>query len=164
MGSSRSWDGMPSSTVVIALEGVLCGKDDHAQLTQEPLQPLAHLLYASFARTSRLVLATNNDRLLVEHWCRQFGLGSHQSLTPLDERTVLRLRAGGDNVELYIDSNADRAAAAVRNGVATMLFQAPLFARAGHRPDIVQRTKPWAQVVEESRAQRAARPPVSVDD
>lgn len=145
------------NTVVIALEGVLAIGDD---LINAQVDDAAKLVYATFAARSRLLLATTMERRLVEHWCRLQGMTHHQGLTALDERVVGRLRAAGEVVDLYIDSDGDRAAAALRHGVPTMLFSRPLYARASHRPDLARtltKPRPWAQVVAESRAQREAR-------
>lgn len=152
-----------ASTIIMALEGVLAGRDDDVDLAQTQLDPVGHLLYASFAR-SRLLLATVLERRLVDHWCRINGLTTHQQLIRLDERTILSARGAGETVDLYIDHNGDRAAAALRNGVAAMVFTRPLYARASHRPDLPQLRRPWDQVVRESQAQRAARKPVLSDD
>lgn len=154
---------MPANTVVISLEGVLAGKDDDVELTQCQLDPVGHLLYASLAR-SRVVLATRQERRLVDHWCRLNGLNAHAAVTALDERTVLRLRGAGEVIDLYIDHDGDRAAAALKNGVPVMLFSRPLYARASHRPDLPPLQRPWAEVVREAQAQRAARARVSVPD
>lgn len=152
-----------ANTVIMALEGVLAGKDDDIELTQTQLDPVGHLLYASLAR-SRLVLATKQERRLVDHWCRLNGLQSHSGITFLDDRTIMRARSAGEVVDLYIDHDGDRAAAALRNGVTTIVFSRPLYARAGHRPDLPQLRRPWAEVVRESQAQREARARVSVPD
>ncbi len=154
---------MPAHTVVMVLEGILAGRDDDVELTQTQLDPLGHLLYASLSR-SRVVLATKLDRRFVEHWCRLNNLATHASITSLDDRTVLRLRAAGEAVDLYIDHDGERAATALRNGVPTMLFTRPLYARAGHRPDLAQLQRPWAEIVQESQAQRAAMAAARADD
>lgn len=152
-------------TVVLTLEGVLGGKDDDVDLTTTSLDPLGHALYIGLSKVSRLVIASAVERRFVEHWLRLNYLSSHQAVTALDDRLVARLRAGGENVELVIDANAERAAASLRNGVPTMLFTRPLYARAGHRPDLPQLQRPWAEVVAESQRQRAARAlPVPSDD
>lgn len=147
-----------STTTVIALEGVLAGRPEElVDLTQTPLEATGFGLYVALGTTSKLVLATNLDRRLVAHWCRVNGLTAHSTTISLDERAVIQLRANGENVGLYVDSDAERAATALRNGVPTLLFTRPLFARAGFRPDLPQLQKPWAQLVAESKAQRAAR-------
>lgn len=154
-----------STTVVLALEGVLAGKDDDVVLTQTQLESTGHVLYACMARAGRLVLATNLDRRLVDHWCSINGLTGHSAITALDDRVVRRLRAAGEAPTLYIDANPERAAAALRDGVATMLFAQPLYARQSHRPDLGQPSRQWATIVAESQAQRAARArPVLQDD
>lgn len=148
------------NTVVMALEGVLAGRDDDVELAEVGLEDTGRLLYASLARAGRLVLATRIDRRLVDHWCRLHGLSAHQGFTGLDDRTVSRMRAAGEVVDLYIDADGDRAAAALRHGVPTMLFTRPLYARAGHRPDLARsltKPRPWATVVAEARAQQSAR-------
>lgn len=154
-----------ASTIVIALEGVLAGKDDDIELTQTQLDPVGHLLYASLGR-SRLVLATKQERRFVDHWCRLNGLSAHAMITMLDDHTVQRLRGAGEVIDLYIDHDGDRAAAALKNGVPVMLFSRPLYARASHRPDLPPLQRPWAEVVREAQTQRAARarPIVGVDD
>lgn len=154
---------MPASTVVLVLEGILAGRDDDVDLTQAQLDPVGHLMYASFGR-SRLLLATALDRRFVDHWCRLNGLTVHSAVWALDERIITRMRAAGETPELYIDHHGERAAAALRNGVQTMLFTRPLYARAGHRPDLAQLQRPWAEMVRESQAQRAARGRVVMDD
>ena len=68
-----------------------------------------------------------------------------------------RLRAAGETPTLFIDANPYRAAAALRDGVATMLFARPLYARQSHRPDLGQPSRQWAEIIAESQAQRAAR-------
>jgi hypothetical protein len=145
------------ATVVLPLEGVLAGRDDDIDLTTEGLNPLGHALYLGLARVSRLVLATKLDRRFVDHWCRVHFIAAHQAVTPLDSKLVQRLRAAGENLELYVDHDAERAANVLQQGVPTMLFTRPLYARAGHRPDLPQLQKPWAAIVAESRAQHVAR-------
>jgi hypothetical protein len=51
----------------------------------------------------------------------------------------------------------ERAAAALREGVPTMLYSRPRYARASHRPDLPQLRRPWAELVAESKAQETAR-------
>jgi hypothetical protein len=151
----------------MALEGVLAGRDDDVELVQEQLDPVGSILYASLSRHNRVILATRQERRLVDHWCRINGLVAHQGVEPLGDSTVRRLRAAGFSPDLYIDANPERAATALKHGVPVMLFTRPLYSRAGHRPDIVTTglQKPWAQVVAESQAQRAARAlPVHGDD
>lgn len=152
------------NTVIIALEGVLAGQDDDAELSTTQINPVGQLLYASLARVSRLVLATNLERRFVDHWCRIQGLSAHQGLSLLDDKTIQRARAAGEVIDLYIDHSGDRCAAALRHGVPVLVFSRPLYARAGHRPDLPQLKRPWADVVRESQAQRAARSSVSVVD
>lgn len=146
-------------TIVMALEGVLAGREDDIDLAQEQLDPVGFVLYAGMSRHNRVILATRLERRLVDHWCRINGLATHQGVDPLDDRTIRRLRAAGFSPDLYIDAHPERAATALRNGVPTMLFTRPLYARAGHRPDMdtTSLQKPWNQIVKESRAQRAAR-------
>lgn len=152
------------SAIVIALEGVLAGRpDEDVDLLHSQLEPTGALLYGSLARAGKLVLATNQPRRLVDHWCRTNGVHGYSSVVPLNERAVIALRAGGENVTLYIDADPARAAAALRNGVPTLLFSRPLYARASHRPDLPQLKRPWAELVAESKAQRSARS-VSVPD
>lgn len=145
----------------MALEGVLAGRDDDIELSQAQLEPAGHLLYASLART-RLVLATRQERRLVDHWCRLNGLQSHASIVFLDDRTIQRARGAGEVIDLYIDHDGARTASALRNGVPILLFSRPLYARASHRPDLPQLQRPWAEVVAESQAQREARARVTV--
>lgn len=146
-------------TIVMALEGVLVGRDDDIDLVQEQLDPVGFTLYAGLSRHNRVILATKQDRRMVDHWCRLNGLSTHQGIDPLDDHTVRRLRAAGFTPELYIDANPERAAAALRNGVQTMMFTRPLYSRVSHRPDMdtTALQKPWGQIVAESKAQRAAR-------
>lgn len=154
-------------TIVLALEGVLAGRDDDVDLAQTQLEPLGHTLYASLSKHNRLILATNLERRLVDHWCRINGLTTHQGVDRLDQRVVRRLRAAGFSPELYIDADGERTAAALRDGVPVMLYTRPLYARVGFRPDITTTglQKNWGQIVAESTAQRAARAlPAPADD
>lgn len=150
----------------MALEGVLAGQDSDVDLLRSPLHGDALQLYAAFAQLGKLVVATNLEQRLVRHWCRLNGLTRHTTLVPLSERTVTSLRAHGEVVSLYVDNDPERTAAALRNGVPTLLYARPLYARAGHRPDLVRRhqAKPWAELVAESQAQRTARATTTVVD
>lgn len=146
-----------TGTTVLALEGVLAGRyDEPVDLTQSTLELSGATLYGALATTSKVVLATNLDRRLVAHWCRSNGLTQHTTTVALDGRTVTALRAGGENVVLYVDADPERVAAALRAGVVTMLYARPLYAR-GTVPSHSQSIRPWAELVAESRAQRAAR-------
>jgi len=141
----------------MAVEGVLAGRDDDVELNATGIDHDALRLYAGLASTGRLVLATKLDPRLVDHWCRINGLGKHQHIVPLDSRTVTRARSSGDDLTLYIDHDGDRVAAALQQGVPTLLFSKPLYARQGHRPDLPQLRRPFAAVLSEARAQREAR-------
>ncbi len=121
-------------------------------------------LYAALSLLGKLVVATGLEPRLVRHWCRLNGLTKHTTLVPLTERTVTALRAHGEVVTLYVDSDPERTAAALRNGVPTLLYTRPLYARASHRPDLPQLQRPWAEVVAESRAQRTARATTTLVD
>lgn len=148
------------NTVVIALEGVLAVGGDDMDLVNAQVDDAGRLLYATFAARARLLLATRQERRLVDHWCRLQGMTHHQGLVALDDRVVGRLRAAGEVLDLYIDADGDRAAAALRHGVPTLLFSRPLFARMGHRPDLARtltKPRPWATLVAEARAQREAK-------
>lgn len=153
-------------TIVMALEGVLAGRSDDIDLTQEQVDPMALVLYNGLSRFNKVLLATNYERPKVDHWCRIYGLTLHQGVDRLDERTVRRLRAAGFAPDLYIDHDGARVAAALREGVATMLHTRPLYARPGHRPDLVTTglQKNWGQIVAESQAQRSARALPQLDD
>lgn len=155
---------MATETIVLALEGVLAGRDDDVDLASTMLDPVGSLLYSGLAASSRLILATSLDRRMVAHWCRTVGLAAHLDTTALDTKVVGRLRAGGDNPILYIDSNPERVAAAMRDGVPSMLFSRPLFARAGHRPDLVgeRLPRPWSEITHEASTQQAVRKSMSV--
>jgi hypothetical protein len=146
-------------TAVVALEGVLAGRDDAVNLSQTALDPTGGMMYAGLAASTRLVVATAVDRRLAQHWCRIQGLTGHMDLTALDERTIKRMRASGDNPRLYIDANPDRVAAALRDGVPALLFSRPMFARADHRADLSGERLPkeWAEVTREQKAQQRAR-------
>lgn len=150
---------MATETVVLCLEGVLAGTDDTVNLAQTMLDPTGALLYTGLAQSSRLILATALDRRMVGHWCRTVGLTAHMDTCGLDTKTIGRLRSGGDNPTLYIDANQERVAAALQDGVASMLFTRSLFARASHRPDLVgsRLPRPWNQIQNEFRAQEVAR-------
>jgi len=146
------------STTVMALEGVLCGRhDEPVDLVTEQPVPAALALFHGLQRTGKIVLASSQERRLVEHWCRNNGISGYASVVPLNERSVTSLRANGEDVGLYIDADPERAAGALRHGVPTLLFTRPLYARAGHRPDLPQLQRPWASVVAEAKAQRSAR-------
>lgn len=155
---------MSAETVVIALEGVLAGRDDDVDLTRTMLDPVGRALYNGLANSSRLILATAIPRRLVTHWCRTVGLAAHLDVTALDEGVVGRLRTGGDNPTLYIDTSQDRCAAAIRDGVPALLYTRPLFARASHRPDLVgaRLPRPWGEITNEEQSQRKARESMSV--
>lgn len=146
------------STVVLVVEGVLAGRDDDVELAQTPPETAALQLYgAMLAMAGRLVLASNLDRRLLQHWLRAAGMSGYASIVPLGESTVTKLRSTGENVSLYVDHDGERTAYALRSGVPTLLYARPLYARAGHRPDLPQLRRPWAEVIAESRAQREAR-------
>lgn len=130
------------STTIIALEGVLV---------------VALQLYAALQYAGKVVLASNEPRALVEHWCRINGVRGYATVVLLSERSITSLRANGEDVGLYIDADPERAANALRSGVPTMLFSKPLYARASHRPDLPQLQRPWAAMVAESKSQRIAR-------
>lgn len=146
-----------ATTVVLVLEGVLAGRDDEVELTQSQLDPVGHLLYASFGR-SRLLLATRLDRRFVDHWCRLNMLNQHAGIVPLDDKLIQRMMASGDKPELYIDHDGQRCAVAIRSGVNSLLFTRPLYATvtpgASSLPGL---QRPWADAVRESQAQRAKR-------
>jgi hypothetical protein len=146
-------------TAVVALEGVLAGRDDAVNLSQTALDPTGGMMYAGLAASTRLVVATAVDRRLAQHWCRVQGLTAHIDLTALDERIISRMRASGDSPMLYVDANPDRVAAALRDGVPAMLFSRPMFARAEHRADLTgdRLPKEWAEITAEHQAQQSAR-------
>lgn len=154
------------STIVLVVEGVLAGKSDDIDLSQTQADPAVLQLYAGLARAGRLLLASTQERRLLDHWCRLNGLTAHQGVTALDERTIIRLRAAGEDVALYVDHDGQRAAIALRNGVHAMLYTKPSFARASHNPTVAQLRRPFSEVLAEAQGQREARaqPVVGVDD
>ena len=149
---------MASLTIAMVIEGVLAGRDDDVELSQSLCEPLGQSLYVAFARSARLILLTALERRLADHWLRMNSLQQHAGIYPLDERAIRRLRAAGETPDLYVDHFSERVAEAVREGVPTMLFVRPLYARAGfQRTDLPGLQRPWAAVVGEQAAQREQR-------
>ena len=146
-------------TAVIALEGVLAGRDDRVNLAQTMLDPTGAMLYTGLASSTRLILATAVDRRMAQHWCRTQGLTGHMDLTALNSGTIGRMRASGDNPLIYIDADPERVAAALRDGVPSLLFTRPMFARAAHRPDLAGERLPreWEKITGEKQRQSIAR-------
>ena len=156
---------MAALTIAMVVEGVLAGRDDDCELAQAMCEPLGQSLYTSFARTARLVLLTTFERRLADHWLRMNGLQLHAGVYPLDGGTIRRLRAAGETPDLYVDHDSERGAAAVREGVPTMLLVRPLYARAGfHRAELPGLQRPWAAAIGEQAAQREQRARPVFDD
>lgn len=149
---------MAALTVAMTLEGVLAGRDDDIQLAQAMCEPLGKSLFVALATTARMVLLTNQDRRLAEHWLAHNGCTQYSALLPLTDGIVRRLRAGGETPDLYIDWSPSRCAQAVKDGVVTMLHARPLYARSGfQRTGLPGLQRPFAQVERELAAQKDQR-------
>jgi hypothetical protein len=156
---------MASTTFVMVLEGVIAGRDDDIELSQAMCDPMGQALYLALARVGRVVLCTKQNRSLVDHWCSVNGMRNHAAVYPLDAQIIRRMRAAGETPDLYIDWHSERAAQAVKDGVQTMLYVKPMFARAGfQRSDLPGLQRPFAAIIAEQAAQREARSRPIVDD
>lgn len=147
------------SVVVLVVEGVLVDAHSVSELAQaHAASPAGVTLLTGLAKQNRVLLATRLERRLVTHWCRRALLDVHDGIVPLDDQDpVGKLRGMGETIDLWVDSDPDRAAAVLREGVTTLLFAKPVYARSAHRPDLPQLRRPWTAMVGERDAQQSAR-------
>jgi hypothetical protein len=137
------------ATALISLDGVLrteTGDPIHAGIK----------LFRVMNEHYRVVLATDGTIEEAEHWCRANMILGYADLydnriafegQDLRMRHLAYARSQGE-VELFIDCDVDRSAAAMNAGVPTMLFLSPTFVRR-KRP-----VRPWEELKEEVKAQR----------
>jgi len=156
-----------AGTAVLCLEGVLCkGSPPNGAPITVGLE-----MYHALAARFRVVLDSDHEDLdQIEHWCQVNGLKRHPLVLPLDaaeaplEPVDVRLahlaewRAQGFEVALYVTADPTVAAAAMRQGVTTLLFAHPRFARPEYRPDHEQQAvRPWDEIEDEITKQMALR-------
>lgn len=110
----------------------------------------------------RLMLVTVHDRTELREWLRHQQLRGHihfNRANPLDVeqhtllRTLAEIRATGP-VDLYIDADPGRCAAAFAHGYTVVPFLVPAFARPNWRPDWTGTPRPWQELDAEVRRQR----------
>jgi hypothetical protein len=121
------------------------------------------LLYNSLTPVTRVGLVLDDLEVpLALQWLRVNGLNAHGELvegdprwqgTELREWQVERARARGP-VDLLIDSDPSNAAMALKQGLTSLLFSQPQYARPEFRPDLRPEIKPWAEISSEVSRQR----------
>jgi hypothetical protein len=139
------------ATAIVALEGVL--KTEIGAPIPEGIK-----LYRILAEHYRVIIASDMDPHLTEHWLRSnliVGYGDIYDNRYFFEGQDLRARQlaiakAQGKVDLFIDSDADRVAMALANGVTAILFASPKFVRT------TREQKSWDEVSSEVERQRLA--------
>lgn len=136
-------------TVMISLDGVLRTE------TGDPIHT-GLKLFRTLLMTYRVGVATDGTLEEAEHWLRSNLLTGHAEIYTnalAFEGQDLRLRqlaiakVNGE-IELFIDSDVDRCAAALKAGVPVILFASPKFVRTKRK------IKPWSHIQDEITAQK----------
>lgn len=150
---------MAAHTVLVVIEGVLADDQDDDLLRAQPIEA-GFKLFAGLQRAGvKLVICSRYPRETVQLWLMH---GSSYTIpyTPIEhvDGALPRLRAAGNDVLLYIDSDGDRCVEALREGVTTMLFAKPMFARLSHRldvlPEVTGLRRAWSDMANEMGAQK----------
>ena len=139
------------ATAIIALEGVL--RTEIGSPIPEGIK-----LYRILAEHYRVIIASDTTPELTEHWLRAnliVGYGDIYDNRYFFEGQDLRARQlaiakAQGRVDLFIDSDADRVAMALANGVTSILFASPKFIRT------TRDAKTWDEVSSEVERQRLA--------
>jgi hypothetical protein len=148
---------------VFSLEGVLRG--DTGELIPDGL-----ILYRSLAMVGRTVVITEMDEQLAKVWLMMHNLSKYDLLIDnsvlidpdesLKRRQLAIARSRG-TVSMYVDADPSMAAEALRQGIPTLLFSTPLYARPEYRPDAPKGIRKWDDIVAEKNRQQALK---AVDD
>jgi len=146
-------------TAFISLDGVL--RTEVGDPIHEGLK-----LFRTLLTSYRVAIATDGTSEEAEHWLRSNLLTGHAEL--YDSRLAfegqdLRLRQltlarSSGAIELFIDCDVDRCAAALASGVTTILFGKPGFTRRKRQ------ARPWTDIKEEIEAQKQLRAKIVLDD
>lgn len=139
------------ATAFVALEGVL--KTEVGAPIPEGIK-----LYRILAEHYRVIIASDLDPAVTEHWLRSnliVGYGEIYDNRFFYEGQDLRARQlaiakAAGRVDLFIDADADRCAMALASGVTTILFASPKFVRTSRE------IKPWSEITDEVERQRLA--------
>lgn len=137
------------STAVLSVEGIL-RKDN-----KDPI-PEGLMLFRTLVVNYRVVLSTDSDPKEIDHWLKTnyvFDYGVVYSGAdfydgqPIKMRHLDLARVDG-KVMLYVDSDPDMCAAALEQGVPTLLFASPSYFQS-HRS-----IKSWDVITEEQVRQK----------
>lgn len=145
--------------IALSLDGVL--RQPHSQSSI----PAGVALYRALVEKAGLALVTDGgDEAALEHWLRSNNLVDHdylilRRLTDPEEpgrrrvEQLNRLRTAGP-VDLLVEADPEAARAAVADGVPTMYFVHPAYARPEHLPGDRRLPTPWAALLDEEQRQQ----------
>lgn len=143
--------------IVVSLDGVLCGPT--GDLVQKGL-----IVYRAFKQMGRVILLTEMTTQRAEGWLLVNNIVDQDDLVDssvvIDPQQDLRERQlevvlSRGPVSLYIDSDPERAALALRKGLSTLLFAESEYAHFKFRPDVPKSVRPWDELVAERTRQQA---------
>lgn len=148
-------------TVLMAVDGVL------RQAGGGPLHD-GFLLYQALSGDHLLILAVDGPTREADNWLRVHGLQLHSQVIgdevsygddDLRARQIAVVRSKG-RLDLLVEPDPDRVAAAVRQGVTSLLFAHPRYSRPEFSPDAPKRKRrSWQSIKDELNRQQNIVPP-----
>lgn len=151
------------SITVLVVEGVL------RQETGDGVIGPGKILYQALAEIGKVALVSNSlheDK--VEYWLRINGFRDHEYLFPArtDDpfevggtrlKQVQSVTATQHSIDFVVEPDPEIAARLMHDGVPTMLFLHPRYARPEFRPDWEEKVTPWDTLVAEVESQTLLR-------
>lgn len=143
--------------IVFSVDGVL--RSDTGELVSDGL-----FMYRTMKTLGRIVLITELDRQAVDVWLMMHNLSDYDDLLdssvsvdpaePLYRRQLAVARNKG-TVSFYVDADPSRVAYALEQGMTSVLFSVPQYARPEFRPDAPKGVRRWDDLVAERTRQQA---------
>lgn len=158
-----------AQAILLSIEGVLSkGGPPNGQPIDTGMR-LFHCLRAQF-KVVLSSLCPNED--WIEHWLSVVGIrdlhhfAGEEELEPFEIRMahLTAARVAAYDMGLVIDADPQVCAEVLRQGVPTLLFSHPRYARPEARPDYDRSLRPWGEIEEEITVQRKHRDhPLKID-
>lgn len=143
--------------IVLCLDGVI--RSETGDFVTDGL-----ILYRSLHTVGRVVLLTSLDRPAADTWLMMHNMSDYDDLidssVTLDPAENLRVRQlqvarTRGNIDFYVDADPGMVAEAFRQGITSLLFSMPKYARPEFRPDAPKGVRKWDDIVAERTRQQA---------
>ena len=143
--------------IVFCLDGVL--RSETGDFVSDGL-----ILYRSLHTVGRVVLLTSLDRTAADVWLMLHNLSDYDDVIDssalLDPAENLRTRQlqvarSRGSIDFYVDADPGMVAEAFQQGITSLLFSIPKYARPEFRPDAPKGIRKWDDIVAERTRQQA---------